>query len=308
MRKYIFGPVPSRRLGLSLGVDIVPLKTCSFDCIYCQLGRTTVKTFERCEYVPAAEVLSELEHVLSEGDTRPDYITFSGSGEPTLNSAIGDIITGIKVITDIPVAVLTNGSLLHMKAVRDDLQKADLVVPSLDAATQETFEQINRPAPSGANIEQIIEGIRQFCDELTGAVWLEIMLPLNTHKEELQRLKAVTETLNVEKIQLNTVVRPPAETFARPMDAMQMQEIKEHFGPIAEVIADFSRVTHKSYHKGVETEILTLLRRRPCTIADISESLSIHRSEVIKYIDEMAQRQLINAMTYEDRQYYQVKG
>ncbi len=308
MRKYIFGPVPSRRLGLSLGVDIVPLKTCSFDCIYCQLGRTTVKTFERCEYVPAAEVLNELEHVLSEGDTKPDYITFSGSGEPTLNSAIGDIIMGIKAITDVPVAVITNGSLLYMKSVRDDLQKADLVIPSLDAATQETFEQINRPAPSGANIEQIIDGIRQFCDEFTGAVWLEIMLPLNTHKEELQRLKAVTETLNVEKIQLNTVVRPPAETFALPMDATQMQEIKAHFGPIAEVIADFSRVTHKSYHKDVETEILTLLRRRPCTIADISESLSIHQSEVIKYIDEMAQHQLINAMTYEDRQYYQVKG
>jgi len=307
MGKHIFGPVPSRRLGLSLGVDIIPLKTCSYDCVYCQLGHTIAKTWKRQEYISTDEVVDELEQVLTE--THPDYITFSGSGEPTLNSAIGKIITEIKAITDIPVAVLTNGSLLYMQAVRDSLQGTDLVVPSLDAATQTVYEKINRP-PTSVKVENIIDGLRQFSAAFKGAIWLEIMLVdnTNTDESEISKLVDITNALDVDKIQLNTVVRPPAEEFAYPVSRDKMQEFKARFGERAEVIADFSKITQKAYRKDTEEQILTLLRRRPCTIADISESMGIHQNEVIKYITEMTKQKLVNSTTYDARQYYGIAG
>ncbi|MBW1824631.1 MAG: radical SAM protein [Deltaproteobacteria bacterium] len=144
---YVFGPVLSRRLGFSLGVDLVPFKTCSLDCIYCQLGKTTHKTIERQAYVSPDSVISEVKEVLKQNQ-KIDYITFSGSGEPTLNLHLGKIITRVKEITDIPVAVLTNGTLLHLESVRDELMTADLVVPSLDTVSQELFCEINRPHPT----------------------------------------------------------------------------------------------------------------------------------------------------------------
>jgi len=143
--KHVFGPVSSRRLGRSLGVDLVPLKTCTYDCIYCQLGRTTLKTTERREWVPLDLVLEQVQAKLA---TEPDYITLSGSGEPTLFSRVGELIGRIKDVTDIPVAVLTNGSLLWQKAVRDDLQQADVVIPSLDAGNERMFRYVNRAAPA----------------------------------------------------------------------------------------------------------------------------------------------------------------
>jgi wyosine [tRNA(Phe)-imidazoG37] synthetase (radical SAM superfamily) len=165
--KYIFGPVPSRRLGRSLGVDLVPYKTCTFDCIYCDLGRTTHKTVSRQSYVPPEEIQGELELYLSVLDKKPDYITLSGSGEPTLNTNVGEIIRKIKKITSTPAAVLTNGSLLSMDGVREDLSEADVVLPSLDAITPALFEYINRPHPS-LGIEDIISGLIQFRKQYQG--------------------------------------------------------------------------------------------------------------------------------------------
>jgi len=288
-------------------VDIIPLKTCSYDCIYCQLGRTAAKTWKRQEYISKDEVVNELKQVLAEA--RTDYITFSGSGEPTLNSAIGEMIAEIKAITDTPVAVLTNGSLLYMQAVRGDIQGADLVVPSLDAATQTVYEKINRP-PTGVKVENITDGLRQFTSEFKGAIWLEIVLVdnINTDESEISKLVDITNTLDVDKIQLNTVVRPPAEEFALPVSRDEMQKFKALFGERAEVIADFSKITQKAYRKDTEEQILTLLRRRPCTIADISESLGIHQNEVIKYITEMTKQKLVNSTTYNARQYYRIAG
>ncbi|MGD2175646.1 MAG: radical SAM protein, partial [Candidatus Brocadiaceae bacterium] len=154
----VFGPVPSRRLGRSLGIDLVPFKTCSYDCIYCQLGRTTLKTTERREWVPLDLVLEEVEEKLN---SEPDYITLSGSGEPTLFSRLGELIGHIKNITDIPVAVLTNGSLLWRKTVRDNLQEADLVIPSLDAGNESMFRYVNRPAPQ-LSFYEVAEGLITF--------------------------------------------------------------------------------------------------------------------------------------------------
>jgi len=174
MGKNVFGPVPSRRLGLSLGVDIIPYKTCSYNCIYCQLKETTDQRIERASFLPVDKILSEVKEAIAKNE-RIDYITFSGSGEPTLNSDIGRLIAGTKEMTDIKVAVLTNGSLLYRPDVRRDLMKADLVKPSLDAASEKAFRKINRPHPA-LDLAKIIEGLRKFSEEFTGELYLEIML------------------------------------------------------------------------------------------------------------------------------------
>ena len=208
--KYIFGPVPSRRLGRSLGVDLVPYKTCTFDCIYCDLGRTTRKTISRQSYVSPEEIQGELELYLSVLDKKPDFITLSGSGEPTLNTNIGEIIRRIKDITSIPVAILTNSSLLSLDEVRRDLSEADVVLPSLDAITPALFEYINRPHPS-LRIEEIISGLIQFRKQYRGQIWLEILFcrGVNDGKEEIEKLKGVIERIQPDRVQLNTPVRPP---------------------------------------------------------------------------------------------------
>jgi len=200
----IFGPVPSRRLGFSLGVDLVPFKTCTLDCVYCQLGSTTRKTVLRRPYVPAERIIAELKAALGHGQ-EIDYITLSGSGEPTLNSQIGWIIDETRKITDTPVAILTNGTLLSIKSVRKELSRADLVIPSLDATSQEVFEKVNRPYLS-LRIESVIGGLKAFREEFKGQIWLEVMLVkgINDGADAIESLGKVTAQLGCEKIQLNS--------------------------------------------------------------------------------------------------------
>ena len=164
MYKYLFGPVPSRRLGISLGVDLVTHKICSLDCVYCECGSTTNLTCERKEYVPLKDVLKELEHYF-ENNQNPDYITFSGSGEPTLNTTIGKVIEFIKKNKKtVSVALLTNGTLFSKKDVRDDVMNADLIIPSLDAVSAQAFRKINRPCPD-LNLEEYIQGLSDLRNE-----------------------------------------------------------------------------------------------------------------------------------------------
>ena len=172
--KHVYGPVPSRRLGRSLGVDALTFKSCSFDCVYCQLGRTTNHTAERKEYIPTAEILDEVRRKLENGD-RPEYISFAGSGEPTLHSGLGDIIRGIKAMTDVPVVVFTNGSLLWMPEVRADLAAADVVIPSLDGGDAALLDKVNRPVAT-LDFNRIVEGLIAFREGFKGQIWLEVML------------------------------------------------------------------------------------------------------------------------------------
>ena len=302
---YIFGPVPSRRLGFSLGVDLVPFKVCSLDCVYCQLGKTTRKTVARKEYVPSAKILSELEKVLK-GSKTIDYITLSGSGEPTLNSMTGKIIRGIKKMTAIPVAVLTNATLLTDDILRKELLPADLVVPSLDGATQDAFEKVNRPCAS-LKIGEIIKGIIDFKKISKGKMWLEIMLvkDINESEDELNALKSAVERIKPDKIQLNTPVRPPCELWVKTLSASKLIKIKKFFGNKCEIIADFNRKGHKAYLKDVEEEILTLLSRRPATCKDMSSSLGLHINEIIKYVDELERQKKISLKIYQGKRYFQ---
>jgi len=292
-KQYTFGPVPSRRLGRSLGIDFVPFKTCSYDCIYCQLGRTTAKTVERREYYPVDEVVQEVEAKLKKVSP-PDYITLSGSGEPTLHSRIADIITGIKEISDIPVAVLTNGSLFWIDEVRDAVAGADLIVPSLDAGSEEAFLRVNRPE-SGIYFKEMVEGLHLLRKNFTGSLWLEVFITggITDSEEEIVKIKDLTEYIAPERIQLNTAVRTPAEDYAGLVDIQRMEEISAFFGPSCEVIADYSKVHSLGEFTSTGEDVFELLRLRPCTVDDISAGLNLHRNEVVKYVQELMDKKLI---------------
>lgn len=301
--RYVFGPVPSRRLGHSLGIDLVPYKTCTYDCVYCQLGSTSRKTVERKSYVPVEDVLGEVRRRLASG-LRPDYITLSGSGEPTLNADVGRVIDGIKSITEIPVAVLTNGSFLWMEDVRRALLHADLVVPSLDAGTPETFARINRPHDA-ISFERMVEGMIAFREEYSGNLWLEVFLVdgMNDSDDEITHIAELARRIGPDRIQLNTVTRPPAEASTRPLKNERLVEIAQRFVPPAEVIADISPdIPDKKM--GCMEDIAGMCRRRPCTLQDISKSLGLNPSEVSKYLQELQRQGSIKTQELEGRTYF----
>ncbi len=304
---YIFGPVPSRRLGFSLGVDPIPSKTCTLDCVYCQLGKRTCKTVERKEYVASHKILGEFEKVLA-SSRHIDYITLSGSGEPTLNLRIGEIIRRIKEVTDIPVAVITNGTLLTDGILREELKSSDLVMPSLDAATQKAFNKINRPHPS-LKVDRIIEGMADFRQMYEGKIWLEIMLlqGVNDNEEEPGFLRSAIRKINPDRIQLNTPVRPPQEEWVKVVSSSRLSEIKEFFGDKCEVIAGFKTKEQKADFKDLEDEILTLVSRRPVTSNDISSSLGLHTNEVLKHLEDMEKGKKISSQIYEGKRYFRKK-
>jgi len=211
--KHLFGPVPSRRLGVSLGIDLVPYKTCSFDCVYCECGKTTNKTIKRIEYVPTHEIINELKTYL---DKNPelDYVTFSGAGEPTLHNGIKQIIDFLEQNYQYKVAVLTNASLFYDKKVRMEIKNADLVKPKLDAGSDEIFKKINRPHEN-LNLNKIINGLIEFRKEYYGKIYLEIFIipNLNDTTTELEKIKDIVKKINPDKIQLNTLDRPGTEKW-----------------------------------------------------------------------------------------------
>ena len=309
-KKHIYGPVPSRRLGISLGVDMVPYKTCSYDCIYCQLGKTTCQTLERKPYVNTDSILNELKQILNQ-NSDIDYITFSGSGEPTLNKDIGQIIRRVKELTPIPVAVLTNGSLLWDEKVGDDLSPADLVVPSLDAISEEVFKKINQPIRS-LKIQRILEGLRTFTQDFKGKVQLEIMLVKNVNdsKEEIKKINQFVGKLKIDRVQLNTVIRPPNDPVAKPLNIDELLKIKSYFdiSSKVEIIPDFDRQTSGAYQKDLEQAIIELLKRRPTKKEEMAISLGIHPTELIKYLDILEKDKIIRRSTEsEEEQFYFIK-
>lgn len=305
--KYLFGPVPSRRLGKSLGLDVVPYKTCSLDCIYCECGKTTKHTLERKPYIDTNALLSELENFLKD-NPHLDYITFSGSGEPTLNSDIGTMIKKIKEMTSTPLAVLTNGTLLFDKKVRQDLLKADLVIPSLDAATDKMFRIIDRP-PVSLKIEQIIDGLIQFRKEFTGQIWLEILFidGYNTKEEEVLTLKEAIKKIKPDRVQLNTVDRPPVLDWAKAATAETLIQIKELLDfPETDIISrQYSPKQEKLIVENIEKSIKDLIFRRPCTIEDIIQSTGLHINLINKYLRDLENKKEIERNTQTNTIFYQ---
>jgi wyosine [tRNA(Phe)-imidazoG37] synthetase (radical SAM superfamily) len=301
-QEYIFGPVPSRRLGRSLGVDLVPFKTCTYDCIYCQLGKTCNKTMQRKEWVPLDIVIDQLKAKL---DSKPDYITLSGSGEPTLYSRLEELIARTKNITDIPIAVLTNGSLLWLPEVRDALKHADLVIPSLDAGSSRIFQYVNRPH-SDITFSKMFDGLLRFRDEYSDKYWLEVFLiaGVTTSDAEINGLANCINSICPDKVQVNTVTRPPAEDFAERVPEKQLKTLATQLYRNVEVIADYSNVHKQQDFSAQRKDVLTLLERRPCSIEDIAAGLGLHRNEVVKYIEELSSEGKIEAKRQNRQIYY----
>jgi wyosine [tRNA(Phe)-imidazoG37] synthetase (radical SAM superfamily) len=294
--KYFYGPVPSRRLGFSLGVDLTPKKTCTFNCIYCQLGVVTQPKIKRVFYIDFAEFKKELKVVLAK-NSKIDYITLSGSGEPTLHKDLGKIIKAIKKISKYkyPVAVITNSSLLHRKKVRDQLKEADLIVPSLDAPSAVIFKKINRPHPK-INFYKIKKGCIQLRKEFKGKIWLEIMLVkgVNDSLEAADKFRKIIKRIKPDKVQLNLPIRPSGEEIFSP-DPSQLKKIADIIGQEVEVVAPFSKDKKLKEVTVKEEEILDYLRRRPATVDDLSSFLGINISELLKYLTQLLEEEKIKA-------------
>lgn len=317
-KKYFYGPVPSRRLGRSFGVDIVPFKVCTLDCIYCQLGKTTEKTIERKPYIPIEPVIDELKEALQKG-LETDFITIAGSGEPTLNSGLGEIIKTIKKITDIPIALVTNGTLFYRADVRAECVRADVVLPSLDACDEHTFRKINRPH-SDISIEKLISGLCSFRDEFAGRIWLEVFLvdTINTNPEQIAKIRSIIRRICPDKVQLNTAVRPTAETNLKKLNAEKLRSISEQLGDNCEIISDFSDIQSGDRQDGSsklhlemegKTETLfSMLKRRPCSLDDICSAMRIVPNEALKYVTILNQKGVIDTEQRTGTTFYKVKS
>ena len=300
--RHVYGPVPSRRLGRSLGVDLIPFKHCTYDCVYCQLGRTTCKTCERAPHTPVAEVLEEVARKL-EGGVRPDYISLAGSGEPTLHTDIGAVLRGIKALTDTPVAVLTNGSLLWREDVRGDLAAADRVAPSLDAADAELFRRVNRPH-ADISFERMLEGLKTFTKAFSGEVWLEVFLLAGVTgvAEEARKLARAVKEIRPARTQLNTVARPPAEGDAFAVPAADMEALARLFDGPVDIIAG-APAPGAAEHAD-DGDILALLARRPCTVEDTARGLGIPPSDALKRLELLVRDGRARTVRTEGRVYH----
>ncbi len=275
-RRYVFGPVPSRRLGQSLGIDTIPLKTCNWNCVYCQLGRSKPLVHERKEYVPREAVVEELRAVLA--SHRPqdiDWVTFVGSGEPTLHSGIGWLIRETKKLTDKPVAVITNGSLLYLPEVRAELAPVDAVMPTLDAGTPDLYRKINRPWPE-LTFQRLVQGLRAFRAEYEGNLWIEVMLikGMNDSEEALQALARVLRTIAPDQVHILLPDRPPAEVWVQPADEEAVLRAMAILGDVAQVLHPREGVFDLSGFENPLDAIVAIITRHPMREDQIRRALA----------------------------------
>lgn len=292
-KKYLFGPVPSRRLGLSLGVDLVRAKTCSQDCVYCEAGDTTDLTLERREYVPVDDVLRQLDTYLS---TKPelDYVTFSGAGEPTLNNRIGEVVDFMRSrYPQYRLCLLTNGSLLDVEEVAAAAQNTDLVIPSLDASNEAEFIKINRPVP-GYTLARLTNALISFRHRYRGAYWLELFVVpgVNDSVESIDRFAQLVKQISPDKVQLNTLDRPGCVDWIAPASENTIMQFMEAIGKVASVEAVGKYRHHRYRNATFDTDtlhrVLELVERRPCTAADISAALGIAIEQSTVDLETMA--------------------
>ncbi len=299
--QYLFGPVPSRRLGRSLGLDLTPYKTCCFDCIFCQLGRTVEKTVIRKEYVPLSDALSEVEGWMKT-DGNADYITLSGSGEPTLHSRFGEALEFIGRWA-VPSALLTNGALFHLPEVRESAACADVVKISLSAWDQTSFEWVNRPHRQ-IQFRKVIEGVQAFRKQFQGMLWIEVFIVsgVNSAAKNVAKIAELVKTVSPDKIHLNTVVRPPAEDFAAGLPKDRMKALADLFTPPAGLIPEFNTGAVPGMAAN-ENAILAMLMRRPCTMEQISRTFGMNVNETSKYLGNLMRSNSIR-MIHDDRVVY----
>jgi len=304
--RYVYGPVPSRRLGRSLGVNPIPFKTCNYNCVYCQLGRTSPLLNHRQAFFPPGEVLQEIQHALEMHVGEIDYVTLVGEGEPTLYQNLGDVIAQTKRMTPLPMAVITNGSLLHRDEVQQELVPADVVIPSLDAADRETWKKVNRPH-GRLDLEEIIEGLVRFRHMFHGQLWVEVMLVkgINDQEESLQAIRRALDRIAPDEIHLNIPVRPPAEGWVEPADAEGL--VRAHVLLGEDVLIDTPEegaFSTAGFDRPLDA-ITTIVRRHPMRYDQIIETLDHFPSEAVQIaLDELVAVGKMRMVTYRDKVYY----
>lgn len=324
---HIFGPVISRRLGRSLGIDLLPKKICNFDCIYCEVGATTQLTCERKEYVPTDDIIREIEEFCADPDrlAMVDVVTVTASGEPTLHSGLGRILRFLKERTGKPVAVLVNGTNLNREDVVGDLCNADVVIPSLDTPRPASFRKLNRPARC-VDLDEMIEGLVKFSHTFNGELWLEVLIAggINDAPEDIEALIGVIRRMRLSRVQLNTVARPPLEKFARPVSRERLQKIAAALSfepnvPVVEVIAHGISIFERGEETG-ETkikfgylkqeelleDIAHMLQRRPCTAVDIDQTFKLGGPDKVEQLLEpLVKSGNLEKRLYGNTEYYQ---
>jgi len=302
---YFYGPVPSRRLGFSLGVNLTPKKLCTFNCVYCQLGDTTKKTIKRFFYVDPVELKKELTKIVNR-NPKIDYISISGSGEPTLHKGLDKIIDTIRETTNnkYRVCVITNSSLLYKKEVRKELEKADLIIPSLDAATEESFSRIDKPHKQ-ITLKKIVDGLINLRKEFKGKIWLEIMIlgGINDSLKEAGIFKKLVAKIKPDKVQLNLPIRPSGASIALP-DYERVKKIKKIIGKKCEIVSSFYKDAQNNFSKSVQSDIMKYLNIRPATMRDLEKSVGIEKGTLARQIKRMLDLGLIIKKIYNRKVYF----
>lgn len=304
LQRITYGPVPSRRLGRSLGIDLLPMKTCSYDCVYCQLGPTKRTRLRRACFRQPDTVAQAVRRVL-ERKGQVDVLTFSGSGEPTLEKQLGETIRLLKKLFGLPVAVITNSSLLYRRAVREEICEADLILPSMDGWTEAMFRRINRPHP-GLELQKILQGLAALRREFKGQIWLEVLLvrDLNDDPEEIPGLIQWVRQINPDRVQLNTVTRPPTEAWVRAPVPERIQQIKSALGPKAEIVASFKGLVERTSLSDLEQRVLETVMRRPLSAEDLSSLFGLDQTQARQILENMAKKNSWSAERIEGRTYY----
>ena len=309
--KYVYGPVPSRRLGRSLGIDPIPSKTCDYQCIYCQLGKTTNFTNKRSDFYPKEDICNEMETSIKQNEGKFDYITFVGSGEPTLYKRLGDLIVKAKQLSNKPTCVITNGSLLFQDDVKNDLIFSDVVLPTLDAGDEKLFIKINRPHPS-IKYEKMIQGYIDFRKEFSGKFWIEIMVMkgINDSREELLKIKENIDRIQPDRIDINVPIRPPTESWVKIPDQDLIPILNDVFG-------DYNNINFPEqgkfsvYSSNFEAELKILLERHPMRLEQIIEtfgSKKLNKQDLIHQLNILEVQNKIKKENYNNQTFWKLKN
>ncbi len=308
--KFVYGPVPSRRLGRSLGIDPIPSKTCNYQCIYCQLGRTTNFTNERKNYIPKNEIIAEMEQAIKINKNDLDYITFVGSGEPTLYKDLGKLILKAKEFSNKPICIITNGSLFYNPEVRDALMQADVVLPSLDAGDEKSFIKVNRPHPS-IKYETMIQGLIDFRRQYKGEFWIEIMLlkNINDSEEDLLKIKEKLELINPDKIDINVPIRPPAEKWVKIPNKSTILSLNDVFSDYRDIM-NFPEIGKFTiYSTDFENELVSIIERHPMRQKMIIETLisnNFKEDEILSMLKKLKSENKIKKMVYNNEIFWRI--
>ena len=301
--QYLFGPVPSRRLGRSLGVDLVPFKTCTMDCIYCQLGETPCAVSGRKEYVPMKAVLAELDTWLKT-DGQADHLTLAGSGEPTLQLHFGEVFRWAHENTEIPSALLTNGSLLHLPEVRKEAALADKVKVTLSAWDEDSFRRIHRPA-QGITFGKLVEGERAFRREYAGELSVEVFIVdgINSDAASARKIAALVETIEPDRIDINTAVRPPADPDVKAAPEECLQSLIGIFGSKASITAAFKPQKNRSLEISEEA-LLGVIKRHPATCAQLAREFNLPQDRMYSKLRVLVAEGILREDNRGDEAYY----